>query len=60
MNYGGKSPFPITSGFNWVHVSRLLKQHPSHPLVADIGAKDILFNECASKFEVPPRAVAVA
>ncbi|KAG1770715.1 coatomer epsilon subunit-domain-containing protein [Suillus occidentalis] len=39
--------------------SRLLKQHPSHPLVADIGAKDLLFNECASKFEVPPRAVAV-
>lgn len=40
--------------------SRLLKQHPSHPMVADIGAKDLMFDECASKFEVPPRAVVVA
>ncbi|KAG2338640.1 hypothetical protein BDR05DRAFT_688298 [Suillus weaverae] len=40
--------------------NRLLKQHPPHPLVADISAKDILFDECASKFQVPPRAVAVA
>lgn len=40
--------------------NRLLKQHPSHHLVADISAKDILFDECASKFQVPPRAVAVA
>jgi hypothetical protein len=60
MNYGGKAPFSIMSGFNWVHVSRLLKQHPSHPMVADIGAKDLMFDECASKFEVPPRAVVVA
>ncbi|KAG2042612.1 coatomer epsilon subunit-domain-containing protein, partial [Suillus americanus] len=36
--------------------SRLLKQYPSHPLVADIGAKELLFDEFASKFEVPPRA----
>jgi coatomer protein complex subunit epsilon len=40
--------------------SRLLQQYPSHPLVADIGAKELLFDECASKFEVPPRAVTVA
>ncbi|KAG2113030.1 coatomer epsilon subunit-domain-containing protein [Suillus discolor] len=40
--------------------SRLLKQHPSHPLVADIAAKDLLFDQCASKIQVPLRAVAVA
>ncbi|KAG2737576.1 hypothetical protein P692DRAFT_201916938 [Suillus brevipes Sb2] len=33
--------------------SHLLKQHPFHPMVADIGAKDLMFDECASnlKFE---------
>ncbi|KAG1907850.1 coatomer epsilon subunit-domain-containing protein [Suillus fuscotomentosus] len=36
--------------------SRFLKQHPSHPLVADIAAKDLLFDQCASKIQVPPRA----
>lgn len=40
--------------------SRLSSQHPSHPMVVDIGAKELLFDECVSKFQVPPRAVAVA
>jgi len=38
--------------------SRFSSQHPSHPMVADISSKELLFDECASKFEVPPRAVA--
>ncbi|KAG1740011.1 coatomer epsilon subunit-domain-containing protein [Suillus lakei] len=39
--------------------SRLSTQHPSHPLVADIGTKELLFDECATKYDVPPRAIAV-
>ncbi|OJA16812.1 hypothetical protein AZE42_04763 [Rhizopogon vesiculosus] len=39
--------------------SRLSSQHPSHPMVTDISAKELLFDECASKFEIPPRAIAV-
>ncbi|KIJ65605.1 hypothetical protein HYDPIDRAFT_181312 [Hydnomerulius pinastri MD-312] len=40
--------------------SRLSSQQPSHPMVTDLSAKAELFDSCAAKFEVPPRAVAAA
>ncbi|KAH7890810.1 coatomer epsilon subunit-domain-containing protein [Phlebopus sp. FC_14] len=40
--------------------SRLSTEHPSHPMVMDVNAKAELFDSCAAKFSVPPRAVAAA
>ncbi|KAF8141553.1 coatomer epsilon subunit-domain-containing protein [Boletus edulis] len=40
--------------------SRLSSQYPSHPMVADISSKADLFDSCAAKFEIPPRAVVAA
>jgi len=36
--------------------TRFVSQHPDHPLVLDVTRKEFLFDECASKFEVPPAA----
>jgi len=35
---------------------QLCSAHPDHPLVMDVKEKESLFDECASKFEVPPMA----
>lgn len=40
--------------------SRLCSEHPSHPMVVDLSAKAELFDSCAAKFQLPPRAVASA
>jgi len=36
--------------------SRMISEHPNHPLVRDIGHKAELFDEAASQFAVPPMA----
>ncbi|KAN0088430.1 Coatomer epsilon subunit domain containing protein [Tylopilus felleus] len=38
--------------------SRLSGQYPSHPMVTDFSSKADLFDSCAAKFEIPPRAMA--
>ncbi|KAI6149467.1 coatomer epsilon subunit-domain-containing protein [Pisolithus tinctorius] len=40
--------------------SRLCSEHPSHPMVVDLSAKAELFDSCAAKFQLPPRAVTSA
>ncbi|KAI6113066.1 coatomer epsilon subunit-domain-containing protein [Pisolithus sp. B1] len=40
--------------------SRLCSEHPSHPMVVDLSTKAELFDSCAAKFQLPPRAVASA
>ncbi|EMD39205.1 hypothetical protein CERSUDRAFT_112883 [Gelatoporia subvermispora B] len=40
--------------------SQLASQHPEYPMVADVTAKEALFDELATKFVVPPLAVASA
>ncbi|KAH0836706.1 coatomer epsilon subunit-domain-containing protein [Lanmaoa asiatica] len=40
--------------------SRLSSQYPSHPMVTDLSSKADLFDSCATKFEIPPRAVVAA
>ncbi|KAF8074860.1 coatomer complex protein [Lyophyllum atratum] len=36
--------------------TRFVSEHPDHPLVLDVSQKESLFDEYASKFEVPPLA----
>ncbi|KAF5383687.1 hypothetical protein D9615_003623 [Tricholomella constricta] len=38
--------------------TRFVSEHPEHPLVVDVSNKESHFDECASKFEVPPLASA--
>ncbi|KAI5999348.1 coatomer complex protein [Pisolithus orientalis] len=40
--------------------SRLCSEHPSHAMVVDLSAKAELFDSCAAKFQLPPRAVTSA
>lgn len=40
--------------------SRFCSEHPSHPMVVDLSAKAELFDSCAAKFQLPPRAVTSA
>ncbi|RDB20839.1 Coatomer subunit epsilon-1 [Hypsizygus marmoreus] len=36
--------------------TRFVSEHPDHPLVLDVAAKESLFDECVAKYEVPALA----
>lgn len=48
---------PRAADFLFPLHSQLTSQYPTHPLVTDVVKKAAVFDELASKFEVPPFAV---